>query len=78
MSEFRRSEITRCLNQIREGMTYARKMVGQEEGVNSPGYDMALQATSVAVAFVDLIGGMAADLNQIVEYLEKDEMDKRQ
>lgn len=69
MSQFRRGEITRTLNQMREGLSFVRKLAGEEN--NPQALEAALQGTSFAAAFIDLIGGMAADLNEINEKLDK-------
>lgn len=73
MSQFRRAEITRTLNQMREGLTFVRKQAHKEHGTDET-YEAALHATSFAAAFIDLVGGMAADLNQICEILEKQDL----
>ncbi len=69
MSESRRTEITRTLNQMREGLTFVRKLANDEN--NPDAIQAALHGTSFAAALIDLIGGMAADLNEINEKLDK-------
>lgn len=70
MSEFRRNEITRTLNQMRDSLTWVRQMANESATEVSPEI-AAMHGTAFAAAFIDLVGGMAADLNEINERLEK-------
>lgn len=69
MSEFRREEIKRTLNQMRDTLTFVRTM--SHDGAPKVTPEMAaMHGTAFAAAFIDLVGGMAADLNEINERLE--------
>ncbi len=69
MSKFRRDEIKRTLDQMRDGLTFIRQETGKTN--NPEAVEFGLHGTSFAAAFIDLIGGMAADLNEINEKLDK-------
>jgi len=75
MSEFRRKEITRTLNQMRDSLTFVRK-IANESVTEVSAEDAAMHGTAFAAAFIDLIGGIAADLNQINERLEEQDRPK--
>lgn len=66
MSTHRREDITRKLEQMREGLSHARKSAHPD----SSEYETVLHLTSFVAGFIDLVGGMAADLNEINEKLE--------
>lgn len=72
MSEARRKEITRKLDQMRDALTYAREVAGRDAAISEQNgdYNNVLHATSFIAAFVDLLGGIAVDLNAIREKLE--------
>lgn len=70
MSNFRRAEIKRTFGQMHENFAAIRQFVSAAKKPDSEEYRMAMVGVSFAEAFIDLLGGMATDLNALVEHQE--------
>jgi hypothetical protein len=68
MSQFRRDEIKRCTNQMRDGLSFARKKAFEEGEAEDQ--EVVMQITAFVAPLIDLFAGIAQDLNVIRESLE--------